>query len=407
MAMGSRPDVVTASVPIAAVDVFGLAQQLGNALIRVPFRDPLRGSSGPVQNLATAVTRETIRSFMGYSSSLPVPEFRSLELVLDEICRVVMRPVVALDGVDATAEAVGGVPGIWYRPRNREPVGTIVYLHGGGYIGTSPRMYAFFTARLAQRTGCEVFVADYRLAPEFPFPAGLCDAVDVVDALLAAGTDPGKLFVAGDSGGGGLAGSLMLRAEGDHLPELAGVILFSPEVDLQLNEPSVTENAAFDILPWNIPTAAYLDGTDPSSALVSTIDQDLTPWPPTFVAFGGHEMFRDPIRTLVEELRSANVVTTVVEEPDMFHVFPILMPWSSASRRVVDGVAEFIARRLEQEIPYEVDQLAGRKDDRKDGRTGGRPGGRRDGPAGGRTAGPTGGPTDDRAVDDARAPGNR
>src|SRR3954468_14393687 len=275
MAMGSRPDVATASVPIAAVDVFGLAQQLGNALVRVPFRDPLRGRSGPVQNIVTAVTRETIRSFMGYSSSLPVPEFRSLEMVLDDICQVVMRPVVAHDGVSWTAAEVGGVPGIWYRPKGREPVATIVYLHGGGYIGTSPTMYASFTAGLARRTGCEVFVADYRLAPEFPFPAGLCDAVDVLEALLDDGRSPDELFVAGDSSGGGLAGSLVLRAEGDRLPPLAGLILFSPEVDLALDEPSVTENAAFDILPWNIPTAAYLGGTDPSSALVSSIYQDL------------------------------------------------------------------------------------------------------------------------------------
>jgi acetyl esterase/lipase len=346
MVMASRPDVATASLPIAAVDVVGLAQQLTNALVRVPFRDPLRGSSGPIQNFATAVTRETVRSFMGYSSSLPVPEFRSLELVLDELCRVVMRPVVARDGVAAETAEVGGVPGIWYRPRGAEPAGTIVYLHGGGYIGTSPTMYAFFTANLARRSGCEVFVADYRLAPEFPFPAGLCDAIDVVDALLATGTAPDRLFVAGDSGGGGLAGSLMLRAEGDHLPSLAGVILFSPEVDLTLDEPSITENASFDILPWNIPTAAYLDGTDPASGMVSTIDQDLTAWPPTFVAYGGHEMFRDPIRTLVERLGQAGVDTTAIEEGGMFHVFPILMPWSDASRRVLDGVAAFVAERL-------------------------------------------------------------
>jgi acetyl esterase/lipase len=266
--------------------------------------------------------------------------------VLDELCRVVMRPVVARDGIVATAAEVGGVPGIWYRPRHGEPVGTIVYLHGGGYIGTSPTMYAFFTAGLARRTGCEVFVADYRLAPEFPFPAGLCDAVDVVTALLADGRSPDRMFVAGDSGGGGLAGSLVLRAEGDQLPPLAGLILFSPEVDLQLDEPSVTENAAFDILPWNIPTAAYLGSTDPSSALVSSIHQDLSGWPPTFVSSGGHEMFRDAIRTLVDRLEEAGVETTAMEVPDMFHVFPILMPWSGASRRVVDGVAEFVAARL-------------------------------------------------------------
>ena len=58
----------------------------------------------------------------------------------------------------------------------------ILYLHGGGYIGTSPAMYALFTSRIAATTACATFVADYRLAPEFPFPAGLDDAADVLDA---------------------------------------------------------------------------------------------------------------------------------------------------------------------------------------------------------------------------------
>ena len=62
----------------------------------------------------------------------------------------------------------GGVLGVLYLPRGRPPTGVILYLHGGGYIGTSPRMYAFFTARLCRETQCAVFVADYRLAPEFP-----------------------------------------------------------------------------------------------------------------------------------------------------------------------------------------------------------------------------------------------
>ena len=53
----------------------------------------------------------------------------------------------------------------------------MLYLHGGGYVGTSPRMYAAFVAWLCRRTDCEVFVADLRLAPEFPFPAALEDAV--------------------------------------------------------------------------------------------------------------------------------------------------------------------------------------------------------------------------------------
>ena len=106
MVMGKRADVPTASAPVAAVDTVVLAQQLAAALVRVPFRDPFRGHSNPAANVVTAVTREVLRTFMGYSSSLPIDEFRSIEVMLDDLCRVVMRPVVAAhDGRAASHRA--------------------------------------------------------------------------------------------------------------------------------------------------------------------------------------------------------------------------------------------------------------------------------------------------------------
>ena len=266
MAMGNRPEVETAQAPIAALDVALLAQQLGAALLRVPFRRPMhQDGSNPAANLGICVTREVIRTFMGYTSSLPIPEFRSVELVLDDICKVIMPPVVRSLDVKGHPAQLGGVPGIFYRPRQREPIGVILYLHGGGYIGTSPQMYAFFTSRVCRETDCAVFVADYRLAPEFPYPAGEEDATAAYEALRDLGVPNERLFLAGDSGGGGLANSVLLSRP-EHLAAIrpAGLILFSPEVDLRLDEPSVTENAHLDILPWNIPTASYLHGEDAS-----------------------------------------------------------------------------------------------------------------------------------------------
>jgi len=349
--MGKRDDVATASTPIAAVAVVGLGQQIANGLVKTAFRRPWRGSSSIAHNMGRATTRQVIRSFMGYSSSLPIEEFRSVEVVLDDLCRVVLPPIVRGLGVDLRADEVGGVPGLWYRRRDREPVGTMLYLHGGGYIGTSPTMYAAFTAWLAHETACEIFVADYRLAPEFPFPAGLDDALAVTRALLDRGVDPATFFVGGDSGGGGLASSLLLAIQEEDLPIPAGLVLFSPEVDLILDEPSVTENASLDILPWNIPVAAYVHGVDPSSNAVSAIYADCSHYPSTFVAFGDDEMFRDPIRRFVEVLDAGGVATTVIEEPGMFHVFPILMPWANASRRTYRAVGRFVAQRLVQQDP--------------------------------------------------------
>ena len=220
MAMGNRPGVETAQAPIAALDVALLAQQLAAAMIRVPFRRPLRqGGSNPAANMGICITREVIRSFMGYTSSLPIPEFRSVELVLDDICKVIMPPVVRSLDVQGHPAELGGVPGILYRPKKREPTGVILYLHGGGYIGTSPQMYAFFTARVCSETDCAVFVADYRLAPEFPYPAGADDATAVYNALRELGVPNERLFLAGDSGGGGLANSMLLVVRGGPGPD--------------------------------------------------------------------------------------------------------------------------------------------------------------------------------------------
>ena len=368
MVMADRPDVRTASASIAAVDTFGLAQQVTNALVRVPFRSPWKGPSGLAHNLGQSVTREIVRTFMGYSSSLPIEEFRSIEHGLDVLAKFALRPVVALEGVSQETDEVGGVPGVWYRPKGIAPIGRILYLHGGGYVGTSPNMYAFFTARLAAVTQCEVFVADYRLAPEFPYPAGLEDAVAVLRELLADGQDPRTTFVAGDSGGGGLACSVVHHRRTRRLPRLGGVMLFSPEIDLRMDQPSISDNADKDILPWNIPTAAYLHGEDAASAAVSAVDADVRHWPPVFMTWGSDEMFRDSIVELAEHLDAAQVASVTSEAAGMFHVYPILMPWADASREAYREIGEFVRERVTEAAEHRSAQRAARTGTRRSSR---------------------------------------
>jgi acetyl esterase/lipase len=138
----------------------------------------------------------------------------------------------------------------------------------------------------------------------------------------------------------------MLDARTEHLPTPAGILLFSPEVSLTLDEPSITANAAKDVLPWNIPVEPYLRGVDSRDQRHSALDADLQGFPPTFVAFGEDEMFRDAILEFVDRLGQSGVETVVAEEPHMFHVFPILMPWAQASRRVYRAVREFVTAQL-------------------------------------------------------------
>jgi monoterpene epsilon-lactone hydrolase len=142
MVMSDRPEVRAASWPIAAVDVANLASSFVAALGRLPFRDPWRGPSHPPRNLAVSATRELVRSLIGYASSLPIDEFRSLERVLDGIAGRVLPPFVAMQGVASESDRIGGVPAVWFHPTSKranpfgtesvERANTIVYLHGGG-----------------------------------------------------------------------------------------------------------------------------------------------------------------------------------------------------------------------------------------------------------------------------------
>ncbi len=346
MVMGRRPGVERSTWPVAVTDLAGLLGQIGVGLAHVPLRRPWQGRGNVAHNVAVVTTREVMRTFMGYSTSLPIDQFRSVELFLDDLCGVVLTPFVQVRGVDHEDDSVGGVLGEWFRPRSDRSGGTILYLHGGGYVGTSPRMYSVFVAALARHTGCDVFVPDLRLAPEFPFPADLEDAAAALHGLLGSGVDARSLVVAGDSSGGGLVTTLVaaeIRAE--QLP-VAGAVLFSPEVSLEFDCPSVRQNAKSDILPWNIPTTAYLHGVDPSSPLVSAVSQDLSGWPSTFVSIGGDEIFRDAIRHFSFHLDEADVDAEIHEEPGMFHVYPILMPWSDAGRRTVVAAGNFVRHRL-------------------------------------------------------------
>src|SRR3546814_6128484 len=88
----------------------------------------------------------------------------------------------------------------------------LLYLHGGGYICGAPRTHRAITARLAKRLGIAVFALDYRLAPEHPYPAALEDALAAWRWLLGRGYRADRIWLAGDSAGGGLALALMLAA---------------------------------------------------------------------------------------------------------------------------------------------------------------------------------------------------
>jgi monoterpene epsilon-lactone hydrolase len=166
----------------------------------------------------------------GFRAGRPIEQQRRW---LERVAQLTLVPREAA----FTAATVGGVPGEWVSGRGpASPHRVILYLHGGAYCVGSPLTHRALTGNLALAVEARVFVADYRLAPEHPFPAALDDAVAAYEGLLANGHEPSDLVIAGDSAGGGLtaATALRLRELGRPLP--SALVLFSPWTDLSLAE---------------------------------------------------------------------------------------------------------------------------------------------------------------------------
>jgi acetyl esterase/lipase len=226
----------------------------------------------------------------------------------------------------------------------------ILYLHGGGYILMSPQTHRPITTRLAAWSEARLFALAYRLAPEHPFPAALDDAVAAYRALIAGGTPPSRIVIAGDSAGGGLALALLvaLRDAGDALP--AAAVLFSPWTDLAATGRSVVDNAGIDpFLPAEmlVPVARFYLGEVPAThPLASPVYADLTGLPPMLVQVSDTEILRDDSRRVVANARRDGVDVTLRVWRGLPHVWQYFARFLPEGRRALREAAAFVRARF-------------------------------------------------------------
>jgi acetyl esterase/lipase len=222
---------------------------------------------------------------------------------------------------------------------------TLLYFHGGGYVFGNPGTHRQHLARLAYETGTNAFAPQYRLAPEHKYPAAVEDALTAYNALLASGTQPERIVVAGDSAGGGLALALMLKIREQDLPMPGGAMLFSPYTDLTHSSYTITTNVDTDYLPateLSQPNHYYADTDQLTDPMVSPVYADLTGLPPMLVLAGGAEMILDDSVRLVANAKRDRVDATLVVEDEMMHVWPALVPWEPATARALTAAFGWI-----------------------------------------------------------------
>jgi epsilon-lactone hydrolase len=252
-------------------------------------------------------------------------------------------------GTTTRSVNAGGVQAHLITTPASEPHRHVLFLHGGGFIIGSPSLYRHVTWRIAETTGARVLAVDYRLAPEHPFPAALEDAVTAYRWLLANGADPRRIAVMGDSAGGGLVFSLMLRLrdEGARLPGAA--VALSPWTDLALTGASLRLNAAADpMLNAEDPpqfVADYLGGVDPRTPYVSPLYGDPAGLPPTIIQVGSDEVLLDDAVRMADRMRAAGCQVELEIWPRMPHVWHVFVPLIPEARRAIERVGYFVRSR--------------------------------------------------------------
>jgi epsilon-lactone hydrolase len=258
-----------------------------------------------------------------------------------------------LPGWQVSATRLRPLDGEWVRPvAPNHPARTrcILYLHGGGYVAMSPRTHRSLTSRLAIWSDTSLFALDYRLAPEYPFPAALEDAVAAFRALVTGGNSPSQIVVAGDSAGGGLALALLiaLRDLGERLP--AGAVLFSPWTDLAATGQSVIDNNERDALfygSWMTSLASHYLGTTPATdPLASPLYADLTGLPPLALQASTTEILLDDSRRVTARALQAGVPARLQLWPNTPHGWQVFAPILPEGRSALRDAAAFIRARL-------------------------------------------------------------
>lgn len=237
-----------------------------------------------------------------------------------------------------------------FRP-TASPTAVFVYLHGGGWVVSDIEDFDTLGRQLAQQSGATVVLANYRKAPEHPFPAAVEDSWTALNwaaehkAELAGKDAP--LYVGGDSSGGNLAAVVALRARDAGAPRLDRQFLIYPVTDADFSRPSYLEPENQTILPtefmvwfWDHYVADPNDRKHPEAAPLR--HDNLAGVAPAFVVTAEHDVLRDEGEAYGERLQSAGVAVESHRWPGQMHGFFSMVNILPAAAEVMTLIASVV-----------------------------------------------------------------
>ena len=252
-------------------------------------------------------------------------------------------PEVAIAPVNA-----GGVPS-FELAANPDASATILYLHGGGHVMGSAFGHKPLLGALAVAADARVVAPEYRLAPEYPFPADLEDATRAYRWLVDSGTPPRQVILAGDSSGCGLVLALLLSLKQEEdVPLPAGALLFCPWTDLSGNilQPLAASDEQITMLLDQVRAYvdAYLDGHPVDDPVLSPLSADLSGLPPMLIQAATGDPQREEAHLLTERARAHGVDARLELYPVDTHAFQTFWSFLPEAIEGLSQAGRFVQR---------------------------------------------------------------
>ncbi len=264
---------------------------------------------------------------------------------LDEI-REIMTAIKGTgmpDGIKTDKVSLGGVNCDVFRHPTNHARRAVLYFHGGGFclgIYTANRE---FVAKLSQLLEADIFMPDYRLAPEHPYPAALEDAQSVYQALAQMK----NLIVMGDSSGCALALSTLLTSKQNGINMPSAIVMITPVLDLSDKGERIAQSVRKDPLMLADPlglTKHYTAGHDASSPSISPIYGELNDFPPMLIHAAEYDVFLSDACRFTERAADAGVQAELEIWKKLWHIFHMQSPFVPEASRALDEIREFVKK---------------------------------------------------------------
>ena len=291
------------------------------------------------------ILREQLRKLFSFQKDMTIFEHR------DNYERFVGKFPCAKD-ISIVVDDSAGHKARWLRPKSSHCPKTVLYLHGGSMCMGSIESHTPIATQLAHKTCATVYLPEYRLSPENPFPNAIDDAIEAYTYLLSQGIKSSDIALCSDSAGALLLLNILFHAKEKELPLPSCAAMLAPAVCLDMVENKELYQDLDDRDPilsirdmWRC-SHAYLGKADPEDPRVSPLYNDFHQLPPLMSVLGSEEMILEQVRQMHIKCHKSKVINRMIVQPGCFHGHYFLYSLLPEGNEALNHICDFMKKYL-------------------------------------------------------------